>query len=42
MKTSAWVFTVIFIGLLVLGLVDVFKDASVTASFDVPHSRIHR
>ena len=42
MKTSARVFTILFIGLLVLGLIDVFKDVSVTASFDVPHSRIHR
>jgi hypothetical protein len=42
MKTSALVFTVAFIVLLVLGLADVFKDVSVTARFDVPHSRIHR
>jgi hypothetical protein len=38
MKASAFVFTVIFIGLLVLGIAEVFKDVSATASFDVPHT----
>ena len=42
MKAAALVFTLFFLGLLLLGLVEVFKDVSVTASFDVPHSRIHR
>ena len=40
MKTSALVFTVIFIGVLALGLVEVFRG-SISESFSVPHAHIH-
>ena len=42
MKTSAAVFTLLFLLLLAAGMAAVFRDVSVSATHAVPHSRIHR
>jgi hypothetical protein len=42
MKTSALVFTLLFLLVLALGLASVFNGVSITESFSVPHAHIHK